>query len=123
MDARPEITGGQKRDADRLEGLAGADRGPGGVVEGWVGKAGVIAGVEAPGAVEVDDVAEAGGIDGLDGGGGSLQMRGRGLCVDFSREDGNANANGQSGGAQNLTHPGPQDTRTKKTQLNPRGML
>ena len=43
-----------------------------------------------PGAVEIDDVAEAGGVDGLNSGAGRLRTRGRGLCVDSSREDGNA---------------------------------
>ena len=76
-----------------------------------------------PGAVEIDDVAEAGGVDGLNSGAGRLRMRGRGLRVDSSREDRNAKANDQSHGAQNLAHPGPEGTRTNKTQFDPPGSL
>jgi hypothetical protein len=39
-----------------------------------VGKARIIAGVEAPRAVKIDDVAEGADVDGLDGGGRWLRM-------------------------------------------------
>ena len=82
----------------------------------------IISRVEAPGAVEIENGTEAGGIDGLYIGAGDLRMNGRGLRVDFRREDGNGKANNENSRAQNPARPWQTGKTTIRTQTDPRRM-